>query len=374
VEATASGRAVSSRAGRVFAGPQSQLLVPGSGQAHFYAKSCAGYLRRLQRLLSSGETVTGVHWARMKRFLWVLGALPLACAPLIGLGDAEEVMPDASAGQAGGGGGSPGAGGTQGAGDSGVCAPPCDLPNAKARCNAGRCEIVECNPGYGDCDQELFEHHETGCETNLAKDPKNCGACGNHCPLPDAGTPLCSEGVCGQTNCPPANGRCGGSEECGTDLRSAGDCGFCGNVCNWAPDNGSPACIEGSCDFECDRPDASTPFEKCPRTCVDPGTGDARCASSCEDCTDSERCTGGTCRCPDGKTLCGGVCQDCSGDRICFQDQTCQCPQERPNLCAGQCRQCCTASHCASGVCCGNRCCSDGLQCCAGDVCALTCG
>ncbi|AKV02692.1 hypothetical protein AKJ09_09355 [Labilithrix luteola] len=48
--------------------------------------------------------------------------------------------------------------------------------NGRTSCDHGRCGY-ECFPGFADCNGRL----DDGCETELAKDPTNCGACGVTC-------------------------------------------------------------------------------------------------------------------------------------------------------------------------------------------------
>jgi hypothetical protein len=53
------------------------------------------------------------------------------------------------------------------------CAP---RPHAPATCTAGTCGVA-CEDGWTDCDADIV----TGCETNTAADPVNCGGCGVAC-------------------------------------------------------------------------------------------------------------------------------------------------------------------------------------------------
>ena len=85
----------------------------------------------------------------------------------------------------------------------GVCGNAC--PNVfdgsgKAVCRLGHCEI-ECKGGYADCDGRV----DNGCETHVAADPRNCGACGAHCDL-SFGQP-CVAGACRMAPCDPGEAR-----------------------------------------------------------------------------------------------------------------------------------------------------------------------
>jgi len=59
----------------------------------------------------------------------------------------------------------------------GVCATVCNGTNGTPSCSGGTCRI-SCTTGFGNCDNNVAN----GCETNLAGDANNCGACGNVCP------------------------------------------------------------------------------------------------------------------------------------------------------------------------------------------------
>lgn len=69
----------------------------------------------------------------------------------------------------------------------GACGVRCKAPkNGASTCTDGRC-VVTCARGFADCDGRP----ENGCETNLAHDKKNCGACGVYCLIGK-----CDDGVC----------------------------------------------------------------------------------------------------------------------------------------------------------------------------------
>lgn len=87
---------------------------------------------------------------------------------------------------------------------------------------------------------------DDGCETNVVSDPKNCGACGNAC----APGTECIEGKCG---CPPGKIACFGM--CVDPKNDDNHCGGCGNACDPAPPGACDpmperayyGCREGSC-------------------------------------------------------------------------------------------------------------------------------
>jgi hypothetical protein len=65
----------------------------------------------------------------------------------------------------------------------------CNIPNARTKCNGLQCVFDRCVAGFGDCNHNLVD----GCELDLSRDPNNCGACANVCPI-DA--PHCFAGAC----------------------------------------------------------------------------------------------------------------------------------------------------------------------------------
>ncbi len=73
--------------------------------------------------------------------------------------------------------------------NGGCTCPQCNIPNAKSACVNNMCVLDSCLPGYADCDKSAAN----GCEVYLAGDAKNCGACGNACPM---NMPFCSMSQC----------------------------------------------------------------------------------------------------------------------------------------------------------------------------------
>jgi len=71
--------------------------------------------------------------------------------------------------------------------------------NGRTSCDRGRCGY-ECQPGFADCNGRL----DDGCETELAKDPRSCGACGVTCDTA-AGQP-CVNGQCVMAECDAGKG------------------------------------------------------------------------------------------------------------------------------------------------------------------------
>jgi hypothetical protein len=80
------------------------------------------------------------------------------------------------------------------------------LPHASAHCELGVCQIAACNGDYEDCD-----HEQAGCETDLAHDPKHCGAC-------DAPECKTTNGIAGCSARKCATGGCSdGWDDCNKD-------------------------------------------------------------------------------------------------------------------------------------------------------------
>jgi hypothetical protein len=77
----------------------------------------------------------------------------------------------------------------------GACGYVCPFqPGARAVCSHGRCDS-ECLPGKADCNGRS----DDGCEADLDKDPRNCGACGSLCAV-GKGQP-CIGGRCATEDC-----------------------------------------------------------------------------------------------------------------------------------------------------------------------------
>jgi hypothetical protein len=87
-----------------------------------------------------------------------------------------------------------------GCGDPNSCA-PCVLSHASAICEvpaaggASECAIAACVGDYKHCSGTM-----EGCETDLAHDPRNCGACGTLCVIPN-GYAGCSARQCAIGGC-----------------------------------------------------------------------------------------------------------------------------------------------------------------------------
>lgn len=125
----------------------------------------------------------------------------------------------------------------------GYCNNPCNIANATADCQASTCGVASCNNGWGDCDG----NESNGCETNTDTAVTNCGSCGNSCPSRPHASPTCSNGSCG-FNCDGGWENCDGSEANGCEINTLTDVNHCGNcttACN--PPHATPGCSSGNC-------------------------------------------------------------------------------------------------------------------------------
>jgi hypothetical protein len=134
----------------------------------------------------------------------------------------------------------------------GACGNACPaVPNAAAQCAAGVCGVGACAPGYADCDGFVWN----GCETHVAADPLNCGACGKACDAVPGGALSCNAGACGAAVCVAGRGDCDAvaANGCEVDLASdAKNCGLCALACPPIA-HAKPGCSSFTCGLDsCD--------------------------------------------------------------------------------------------------------------------------
>jgi hypothetical protein len=209
----------------------------------------------------------------------------------------------------------------------GGCGNVCSFPNATAVCIGGGCQISSCNAGYANCDGLPG----TGCETNLKTDSKNCGSCGNVCPVPANGTATCNNGVCGVA-CGSGYTACSGA--C-VDMQSDNNhCGNCDTVCTTAQKCCSGVCVNYLSD--------TNNCGGCGNVCQNPG-GTGCCGGVCTFLGSEQNCGGCGVTCGGGcgafdvtcNRCCGGVCTNIWSDSHC-----------------GSCDHACgTAEFCLQGIC-----------------------
>ncbi|MFO0558319.1 MAG: hypothetical protein U0269_09880 [Polyangiales bacterium] len=170
----------------------------------------------------------------------------------------------------------------------GGCSRACSFANATARCDAGRCALAACNPGFADCDANA----SNGCETALGT-PTNCARCGDRC---DATTPVCDLVARSCTNgCSAPTTRCGGL--CVDRASSIDHCGACDNRCLYL--NATARCSSGTCSMDaclvgysdCDRSAANGCEVETARSLSNCG----RCGQLCAPANAVAVCSSGLC-------------------------------------------------------------------------------
>ena len=189
----------------------------------------------------------------------------------------------------------------------GACGVPCTFANGTASCSAGACTLVDCVPGYGNCDGIT----SNGCETRTVS-LTSCGGCGVIC-APANATGDCSAGACAILVCNPGFADCDGlvANGCETSLHTLTDCGACRTACTRA--GGVADCTTGMCRTssclagfgDCDMVDANG-CETSTRTLSDC----AGCGIACMRTAATPSCASGMCAistCNMGFANCDGV-------------------------------------------------------------------
>lgn len=112
-------------------------------------------------------------------------------------------------------------------------------------CSGSACPGA-CPTGFADCDNDP----SNGCETNIATDAANCGACGAACGAANTkAPPTCDQGACA-FSCKPGYLHCASASSLGCDTHEdASSCGACGHSC------GASACTSS---FVCAPVDIAT--------------------------------------------------------------------------------------------------------------------
>ena len=229
----------------------------------------------------------------------------------------------------------------------GGCGKACaTVSGGKLSCVSGACGAAVCGPGFADCDVDP----KTGCEVSLATDVKNCGLCANACPTVAHATAGCSAFVCGIGKCDTGYEDCfgGATDGCETSVLDNPDhCSGCGKACA-AVANGTRACAAGACKIGT----CNTGYDDC----------DGKLDTGCESKLASDPANCGKCgtACPKpshaaaacSSSTCGlGVCE--TGWANCNSDDTDGCEKDvttDPSNCGGCGVKCGTAS-CVSGAC-----------------------
>ena len=127
----------------------------------------------------------------------------------------------------------------------GACGKLCSPQNAGGICLNSKCAILMCNPGFRDCNGSVSD----GCEVNIQSDPLNCGTCGQNCGALPHATAGCMNAGCVIGACDPGFGNCNKNDGDGCEAPLSSDpvnCGTCGKVCP-APPNVITTCAMGAC-------------------------------------------------------------------------------------------------------------------------------
>ena len=121
-----------------------------------------------------------------------------------------------------------------------VCTPCASTTNGAPACKAGGCSFT-CNAGFDDCDG----NPANGCEGKTSSDAANCGKCGDPCGATNtAGAALCMAGKCAFT-CTVGFAHCSAVNATGCETNLDKDplnCGACGHSCLGG------ACTKGTCE------------------------------------------------------------------------------------------------------------------------------
>lgn len=183
-------------------------------------------------------------------------------------------------------------------------------------CKAGTCEVNECCPPPGDAScatkQDCDGNKQNGCEVDLATDPNNCKTCGNVCSLPHASS-TCTQEICVVTACDAGWDNCDANDANGCETNIAGDsanCGACKKACNAT--NGQPACVGGACQIAC-----NTGFANCNNNAADGCeinvTNDVNhcngCGNKCNGTNGTPSCVTNTCQ-----IACNGGFSNCNNN------------------------------------------------------------
>ena len=224
----------------------------------------------------------------------------------------------------------------------GACGTVCTAQNAAAACQAGMCALGPCTPGFADCDMMA----STGCEANLDADPMHCGGCDTACTVFEA----CDNGDCEPNPCAPGTADCNmdNADGCEVTLGTLLDCNFCGDTCDL--ENASEACTMGMCALstcdagfdDCDMMDATG--------CEVNLQNDAQNCGSC-----GNVCPGGaTAACTNG--MCGLNCAAGTADCNNSPADGCEVNTQTDEMHCGACNHACSNTNASATVCTAGGC------------------
>lgn len=115
------------------------------------------------------------------------------------------------------------------------------LDDARRSCSGGACAIHACVAPWSDCNDD----HADGCERALGTHT-DCSACGDSCAATDGSTRACTSGRCTILECPLGRGDCNAdvADGCESALDTDAHCGACGVVCTASRQCRGGACID----------------------------------------------------------------------------------------------------------------------------------
>ncbi|MAQ17631.1 MAG: hypothetical protein CMN30_22895 [Sandaracinus sp.] len=131
----------------------------------------------------------------------------------------------------------------------GGCNMPCSpVSNATIACNAPNCVIAGCTGTYRNCDSM----YANGCETDTATSVGNCGTCGRSCTAgANVAEVTCAAAACAIVDCEPGWADCDGdfATGCEIQLGTRDHCSTCGDRCQGP--RGNRCCPDGTGGFAC---------------------------------------------------------------------------------------------------------------------------
>ncbi len=230
----------------------------------------------------------------------------------------------------------------------GSCGNACQPANGTGACNNGSCAVTACNTGYDDCNNDPTD----GCESRLDQDPLNCGSCNNKCVLPNA-TAKCTAGKCAIASCDPGYADCNGDPTDGCEVQTGSDvanCGTCGHACS--TNHSAPTCNSGVCGVGCNSGFGDCNFDPVDGCETNLNTSVDNCSTCGHVCPAGgapANCVGGVCGF--SSVTCTGSKADCDG----LASNGCEVDLSNDTNNCGKCGTACSASNatvaCVSSAC-----------------------
>jgi hypothetical protein len=229
----------------------------------------------------------------------------------------------------------------------GACGARCAPAAATGVCRLGRCAVMVCDDGRGDCDNDPAN----GCEVDTRATPAHCGACGRSCAAGPRGSATCAAGLCG-LRCETGAEDCDGNATNGCEVLTASDpahCGRCGARCALA--NATATCAAGRCAVaqctgtfrDCD----GDPSNGCERDTVADLANCGACGTVCAAGPGAmAACVQGRCA-----TTCASGLGDCDGNATNGCEVTLASDLAHCGTCGARCAPANATGACAAGRC-----------------------